>query len=206
MQTIGNPRILRRALTLKTGQTTSYATGDDGDLEIGENHNYEILTTGQYSGTTNIVLGTVPKTDIHSNACVKDWSTGLMWTRTVSASVGPTSNGLLPFTPNANGESIFAYAVAANLALLAGYGNDPDPKKNWRVPTIKELQMLEDYEAPLAVPDATAFPVGWVITAWSSTTRPDNTANAFFVTFTNGSSATQTKITTFQTTLVRGPL
>ena len=41
---------------LKTGQTVSYATGDDGDLELGIPKDYTVLTIGQYSGTSNIVI------------------------------------------------------------------------------------------------------------------------------------------------------
>ncbi len=120
MDNFGTSERLRRALILKTGQTTSYVTGDDGDLEIGEPHRYYVLSTGQYSGTTNITINA--KTDAHSNACVLDEATGLMWSRTLSASVGPTSNGLLPWTTNGSGEGIFTYAAAANAASLAGYG------------------------------------------------------------------------------------
>lgn len=48
-------RMPRRAgMLLETGQTTCYAVGDDGDHEEGLNKRYEVLTTGQYSGNSNI--------------------------------------------------------------------------------------------------------------------------------------------------------
>jgi hypothetical protein len=79
---------------LKTGQTTSYETADDGDLELGIAHSYEILTTGQYSGTTNIVIN--GKTHALSNNCVKDNNTKLMWARYVpNADIGPAADGKL---------------------------------------------------------------------------------------------------------------
>jgi hypothetical protein len=79
---------------LKTGQTVSYATGDDGDLERGVSKNYTILTTGQYSGTSNIVINS--KTHALSNNCVKDNRTGLMWARYVpTADIGPSADGKL---------------------------------------------------------------------------------------------------------------
>ena len=52
---------------LKTGQTTSYETSDDGDLEKGLARDFELLNTGGYSGTTNIVIN--GKTCALSNNC-----------------------------------------------------------------------------------------------------------------------------------------
>ena len=44
----------RRSLLQKTMQTTIYHTGDNGDIQNGVTPSYSILTTGQYSGTTNV--------------------------------------------------------------------------------------------------------------------------------------------------------
>lgn len=164
--TYANEIYIAPAVVFATGQTTVYATGDNGTYQTGAAHDYSILTTGQYAGTVNIVLN--GKTDAHSNACVYDAASKLMWSRTVSASVGPTSNGLLPWTVNVNGEGIFEYAAAANAALLAGYSD-------WRVPNTNELGGLAKYDIAQngAMPDNTAFPTvnpTWVI--WTSTTFP----------------------------------
>ena len=79
---------------LITGQTVSYATGDDGDLELGVARSYSIYTTGQYSGTSNIVIN--GKTHALSNNCVIDNRTGLMWARYVpTADIGPATDGQL---------------------------------------------------------------------------------------------------------------
>lgn len=79
---------------MKTGQTDSYATGDDGDLEKGIEKNYTVLTTGQYAGTSDIVIN--GKTHALSNNCVKDNRTGLMWARYVPDSdIGPAEDGKL---------------------------------------------------------------------------------------------------------------
>ena len=190
---------IRRALLLATGQTTSYGSGagvDDGALQIGELHRYSVLTTGQYVGTVNITLN--GKTDVHNNACVFDEATGLMWSRTASLSVGPASNGLLPWTTNGSGEGIFPYAAAANLALLAGYSN-------WRIPNANELGSLCNYTTGIY---ATAFPV-WdkANLYWTSTTRIANTLQGFFVSF--GLPAITTgdlKTLTHLVALCRGPL
>lgn len=82
------------ALLLKTGQETSYHAGDDGDLELGVAHDYTVLTTGQHSGTTAIVIN--GKTCNLGNNCVKDNNTKLMWARSVPQSdIGPAANGRL---------------------------------------------------------------------------------------------------------------
>ncbi len=162
---------LRRSRLLKTGQITSYGSGsgvDDGALQKGIARAYAILTTSRYAGTTDVTLN--GKTDAHSNNCVLDHNTGLMWSRYLSSSVGPASDGKLPWATNASGEGIFPYADAANAASLAGY-------TDWRVPNGKELESLLDAEAPTGSPDAVAFP-SFTVGSWSSTTQPNNTANA----------------------------
>lgn len=184
---------------LATGQTTSYGSGagvDDGALQKGVAKSYTVLTADQYSGTTNITINS--KTDAHSNECVVDNNTGLMWSRTVSASVGPTSNGLLSWTTNANGEGIFTYCAAANVALLAGYSD-------WRIPNIYELFCLYNMQATSSAPDTTAFPV-WSSGAlvWASTTRPNLTTAAHQAVSGSGSVSTNIKTTTATAALVRG--
>jgi len=79
---------------LETGQTISYATGDDGDLELGVPRSYSTYTTDQYAGTTNITIN--GKTCALSNECVQDNRTGLMWARYVpTTDIGPTASGTL---------------------------------------------------------------------------------------------------------------
>ena len=82
------------ALLLKTGQTTSYHAGDDGDLELGIAHKYTVLTTGQYAGSTNVTINS--KTHVTSNACVRNENTGNEWLREViQADIGPDGSGKL---------------------------------------------------------------------------------------------------------------
>lgn len=198
---IGNR--IRRALLLKTGQTTSYGSGsgvDDGAYEIGVAKSYTVLTAGQYSGTTNITINS--KTDAKSNECVIDNNTGLMWSRTQSGSVGPTSTGTLPWTTTGSGgtaEGIFPYVAAANAASLAGYSD-------WRIPNDLELFSLRDMEAGNAVPDATAFPVWTATNVWSSTTQPNVTTNAIQLSFLTGGAGGNAKTNNFLCALVRGPI
>lgn len=163
---------------LVTGQTTQYAGyDDDGFYERGIAKDYTVLTLGQYAGNTNITLNA--KVEAHSNNCVQNNVTGLMWSRTVSGpNVGPTNNGRLPWTTNGAGEGIYTYIAAANAAGLAGYAD-------WRVPNAFELYSLTNTEAPNGMPDAVAFPAWptWLI--WSSTTNPAAILNALYVDYRN---------------------
>lgn len=192
---------IRRALLLATGQTTSYGSGagvDDGALQKGVAKSYTILTAGQYSGTTNITINS--KTDVHTNNCVVDNNTGLMWSRTVSASVGAASNGALAWTTTGSGataQGIFPYCLAANTAGLAGH-------TDWRVPNINELISLCDSEQPSGVPDATAFPGFPADQIFSSTTYPSITTQATTYHSALGRSSNLDKTTAARTILVRG--
>ena len=182
---------------LKTGQTTQYGGYlDDGFYEMGAAKEYTIHTLLQYAGTTNIVLNA--KTDVHSNNCVYDKRTKLMWSRYVAASVGPAADGKLPWTTNVNGEGIFTYCAAANVANLGGYSD-------WRIPNVFELTSLQDHEAPTCAPDSVAFP-GWPTSSYvlSSTTCSPNTALVSIVNFNYPTITPDTKTGEYFVALVRG--
>ncbi len=191
---------------LKTGQVTSYVDYDDAwyaNLGLGEAKEYLVLDAvgSQYDGTTNITIN--GKTDVHSNNCVLDLKTGKMWSRYVSASVGPAADGKLPWTTTGAGataEGIFPYRIAANLALLGGYGD-------WRVVNREEILSLMGAEVN-TYPDPTAFPVWPNAYLWTSTTNMDVGVNSAFVMgFGGGAIGWLTwdfKISTYQTILVRG--
>jgi len=180
---------------LKTGQTTQYGGyPDDGFYQMGAAKEYTIHTLLQYAGTTNIVLNA--KTDVHSNNCVYDKRTKLMWSRYVANTVGPGNDGKLPWTTNVNGEGIYTFVAAANVAKLAGYSN-------WRIPNNIELSSLKNSEEPTSIPDATAFP-GWAADYyWSSNTLRAASTNGIEVGFLYGTIGYDVKTQKYFTLLVR---
>lgn len=121
--------------------------------------------------------------------------------------LGPTdSNKLADLASEAAGgnrdiklvcRSIFGYCAAANAVSLGGF-------TDWRIPYDLELASLRNMEAPLAVPNAAAFP-GWgTIDIWSSTTRPSDTSRAMYVNFNHGVTYHNALDTTYIASLVRG--
>jgi hypothetical protein len=233
----------KRGRLLVSGQTTQYSGElDDGFYEKGLTKTYTVLTTGAYSGTSNIdlihltdisiafaattpgtitdtnnqlamfktgevivvsgsvgndgvynvsaggVAGTIrtteptilgaagpsvsiAKREAHSNNCVLDRQTGLMWARYTSftyATMGTAGDGKMPWT----GElyDIFQYCAAANAASLSGY-------TDWRVANVFELTSL--FNTEISSPNVAAFPGYPTANMWTSTTNNNSTATAY---------------------------
>jgi hypothetical protein len=62
------------ATLIKTGQTTSYRTGDDGDLEAGRATSFTVLASNNPFGNTNRFTDELG-TQTYANNIVIDWST-----------------------------------------------------------------------------------------------------------------------------------
>lgn len=184
---------------LKTGQIidrtpAGYTTKDDGGFQKGiagskADEQYIILTTGQYSGNTNITVNAI--IDTHTNACVFDKVTGLMWNREPSPAIyGTGTEDLLWDDTAGSNEDIFNYCDQANANNLSGFSD-------WRVPNLIEICSLILYDSSNGPPtiNLTAFPA-WKFGAFhSSTTQINNSGKSLSANFTAGTTAGISKTT-----------
>ena len=186
----------------KTGETivvSGSAAGNDGVYTIATgNVAGEIVVNEAVNDEAAGATVSIAKREAHSNNCVLEQNTGLMWSRYSSstyATMGVAGDGKMEWT----GElyDIFQYCAAANVASLGGY-------TDWRIPNNFELVSLRNMEILKAVPDVTAFP-GWTISyVWSSTTRPTGIARAMYVYFNDGFVSNELKTIAHYSALVRG--
>ena len=138
----------------------------------------------------------IAKREAHSNNCVLDNNTGLMWSRYAFSKFGVAGTGLMPWTGVPY--DIFAACAAANAASLSGY-------TDWRVPNQYELYSILDSEAATGAPDSKAFPSYPIANlTWSSTTRVDVTSNAIAINFYRNVGVLDAKTAAYCCVLVRG--
>jgi hypothetical protein len=109
------------AKLMKTGQTTSYRTGDDGDIEAGRNTSFTVLAENNPFGNTNRFTDELGG-QTYTNDIVIDWSTYdgatvLGWRR--------TSNGV---------DITWNNAIDGALAVSIGTFTT-----GWRLPNVQEL-------------------------------------------------------------------
>ncbi len=185
----------------KTGDTIviTSSTSNNGVLTVATgNVAAEIVTTEALVDEAAGASVSIAKREAHSNNCVLDQNTGLMYSRYVANKMGAASDGKLPWYDATKLYDIFTYCAAANAAALGGY-------TDWRIPNKKELDNLCNMEAPNALPDAAAFPSwpssDWI---WSATTLPVDTSYALIVIFSLGTMSNGTKVTPYFVALVRG--
>ena len=149
------------ATLMKTGQTTSYRTGDDGDIEAGRATNFTTLASNNPFGNTNRFTDELGG-QTYTNNIVIDWSTYdgatvLGFRRTITTST--------------------TWNQAIDGALLVSIGTFTS---GWRLPNIVELDNLVNHSvirALLYPPFDGIFNANQ--TLWSSTTNRATTTNAF---------------------------
>jgi hypothetical protein len=129
------------------------------------------------------------------------------WFNFVLTGYGNTDNltGLI-WTPVGEYMDVESWNSAVDYCQSLVTGNIFLGYKNWRLPTIKELQSLVDYSR-----NSPALPVGspnilpsTTSHCWSSTTSSSNSAEAFYINFGNGSSNQGPKTNAFYAICVRG--
>lgn len=141
----------------KTGQITSYGTGDDGNLKYGRGTSFTGLTCNNPFGNNNRFTDTSGGQN-YTNDLVLDWSSGLMWYRVPST--GATWNGAV--------DSSFS-------ATTSGF-------TDWFLPNVKQLISIVNYETPqqngLNYHPFNILVTGLASRIWTSTTCATNVTTA----------------------------
>lgn len=160
---------LSSATLMKTGQTTSYRTGDDGDLEAGRATSFLVLAENNPFGNTNRFTDELGG-QTYTNNIVIDWSTY-------------------------NGSSILGYY--RTLSLFLDWSSSIDGAlalsigaftSGWRLPNVRELFNISKYEGTTnnVALNYSPFNIA-AVTLWSSTTVAGDTRFAYC--FTNNASS-----------------
>jgi len=152
---------LTSLLDIKTGQTISYRTGDDGDIEQGSLLSFVVLPAQNPYGNSNRFTDTLGG-QTYSDGIIVDWSRRLMW-----------------YNPAASGN--WNTAIDAAVSSTQGGFND------WHVPNVQQIQSICNYGNSGGVINYTPFNISGG-TYWTSTTSPDTTTNAFRLTNTGATS------------------
>jgi hypothetical protein len=149
------------ATLMKTGQTTSYRTGDDGDLQAGRATNFTTLASNNPFGNTDRFTDELGG-QTYTNDIVIDWSTYdgatvLGWNRVGSGSTTATWNNCID------------NALAVNIGTFTS---------GWRLPNVQEMMSICNMAtnryltySPINGPGANA-------SFWTSTTNPGSTTQA----------------------------
>jgi hypothetical protein len=144
------------AKLLKTGQTTSYRTGDDGDIEVGRATSFTVLPSNNPFGNTNRFTDELG-TQTYTNNIVIDWSTY----------DGSVVNGYHRVITAVTWND----AIDQSLALSVGTFTS-----GWRLINRNELLSLHNIELIQGL-DYAPFNLPFVI--WTSTTWKFSTTSAF---------------------------
>jgi len=196
----------------------------DGDIDI-----YDIQLTASHwaqTGTYNIYPAMVPKTG--QTTCYDsagtvipcagtgqdgDWQKGVGWPnpRFTDNSNGTVTDNLtgLVWLKYSNCFGDVNWVTALNDANTLNSGEcglaDGSVEGSWRLPNVREMQSLIDYEHfDPALPSGHPFTGVQSHGYWTSTTRADYPSNAWYVVLHNGFVNGVVKATTFYVWPVRG--
>ena len=176
----GGGTTLSTAKLMKTGQTISYRTGDDGDLQEGRDVDFFTLAENNPFGNTDRFTDELG-TQVYANDIVIDWSTYdgaevLGWYR-----IRGSYNDL-------------KWDDAIDNSLLFSVGGFTS---GWRVPNMQELMSIINYSTTLPLNYAPINQSLSGVSFWSATTDPATTNNALvFRNAWNGHTNTRIKTNT----------
>lgn len=156
----------------KTGQTTSYEAGDDGERQAGRGVSFGVLSCNNWFGNTNRFTATDGSQTLVDDVML-DWQEQLMWY-------------VLPF----------GTVATWTLAMSGAEGQSVGGYSDWTLPNIKQLTSLINYGmsdtmnySPLSI-SSTPY-----ANIWSSTTNPNATTEAYRINPVNGNVNGLTKAT-----------
>lgn len=149
------------ATLMKTGQTTSYRTGDDGDIEAGRADSFSVLSANNPFGNTNRFTDELGGTT-YTNRIRIDWST---YNGTNVLGYYQLSTPLV---------QTWAQAIDWGLALSVGTFTS-----GWRLPNVNELMNLMNFSLAQNLNYSPISLTG--LSQFTSTTSPRVTTNAFEV-------------------------
>lgn len=158
--------VSERSRPAKTGQTTSCATGDDGDLGKGVTWpNPRFIDDGGATGVvTDTLTGLIWLKNANCAGAMKDWATALSY-----------SNALYDGCTN-------CFGTSGDCGL-----SDGSTAGQWRLPNVRELHSLIDFSRY-----GPALPSGYPFTGvqpnyyWSSTTNAGYTTYVWIVYLPDG--------------------
>ena len=163
------------ATLMKTGQTTSYRTGDDGDIEAGRDVDFFTLSANNPFGNTNRFTDELGG-QTYTNNIVIDWS---------------TYNGfeVLGYYRVIAGNNIWDFAIDTCLALnIGGF-------TGWKNANVYEIMNVQNFQ--VATHRFNYAPFNTTITTshslWASTTVAASTGNAIYFITSTGQMGTLNK-------------
>jgi len=153
------------ATLMKTGQTTSYRTGDDGDIEAGRATDFFTLSTNNPFGNTNRFTDELGGST-YANDIYIDWST-----------YDNVAGTVLGYYFTGSSFNTWTWNDAIDNALTHTVGTFTT---GWRLPNRKELDNLVNDEATTAHKlDYPPFNFNTSISTWTSTTSKRSTTTAY---------------------------
>lgn len=152
------------AKLMKTGQTTSYRTGDDGDIEAGRATSFTVLAENNPFGNTNRFTDELGGTT-YANNIVIDWSTY----------DGTTVNGWYRLARPLVGAYTWNQAIDNALAFSVGSFTT-----GWRLANLMEYSSIFNFgNSPGNKLNYAPFSL--TADLWSSNTHANATTYAFYI-------------------------
>lgn len=153
------------AKLMKTGQVTSYRTGDDGDIEAGRSTSFSVLFENNPFGNTNRFTDELGGTT-YTNNIVIDWSTY----------DGTKVLGYYRVIPPA--DVTWNTAIDSALALSVG-----SYTSGWRLPNKREMENIFNYELTgcMNYPPFNISNTIWISTTYAAATSLAYTATSSWI-------------------------